>query len=93
MPPLPPGGPFSPPPQKCKIINLHIVQFLWNLKHNIFICLPIIVETKIYGKGPPYPPGASPLKIVKFFIYDAILLKFETEHSHVFTNNQYSASD
>ena len=32
------------------------------------------------------PPPLPPPK-VKFFIYGAILLKFETEHFHVFTNN------
>ena len=34
-----------------------------------------------------HPLPLPPLKIVKFFIYGVILLKFETEHFHVFTNN------
>ena len=72
--PLPPEGP-RPPSQKSKIFHI-LCDFLSNLKYNIFICLSIIIEID-------YPPGASPpLKIVKFFIYGAILLKFETEHFH-----------
>ena len=41
------------------------------------------------NKGPFTPQGLLPLplKIVKFFIDGAILLKFETEHFHMFTNN------
>ena len=31
--------------------------------------------------------GLSPLKKVKFFIYGAILLKFDTKHFHMFANN------
>ena len=34
--------------------------------------------------GRPLPPL---LKNVKFFIYGAIMLKFETQHFHMFTNN------
>ena len=36
------------------------------------------------------PPGAPPppLKKVKLFIYGAILLKFETQHLHMFINNK-----
>ena len=34
-----------------------------------------------WGLPPPH------LKKVKFFIYSAIVLKFETEHFYVYTNN------
>ena len=37
---------------------------------------------------PFFPP--PPLEIVKFIIYDAILLKFESEHFHMFTNNDFA---
>ena len=36
---------------------------------------------------PLTPPPPSPHQKFKFFIYGAILLKFETEHFHMFTNN------
>ena len=66
-----------------------IERFLSNVKNNILIRLPIIIEIDIYEQGTYYHPGASPpLKVVKFFIYGAILLKFETEHFHMFTNNK-----
>ena len=87
--PLIPRGPLSLCPSK-KSNSSFIVWFSWNLKHKIFICLPIIIEVEIYEQGPPYSPGPPPplpLKIVKFFIYGAILLKFEKEHLQVFTNN------
>ena len=40
--------------------------------------------------GPPCPPPLPPLppQKVKFFIYGAILLKFETENFHMLTNNK-----
>ena len=59
-------------------------RFWWNLRHNIFICSPIIIEIEIYDKGPP-----SLLKKVKFFIYWPILMKFETQHFHMFTTNNW----
>ena len=78
------GGPLPLPSKMSN--SLFIVRFSWDLKHNIFICLPIIIDIEINVYEPPYPPwGLStlslppPLKIVKFFIYGAILLKFETE--------------
>ena len=81
------GNPLTPrvplPPSKSN--SSFIVRFLRNLKHNNFLCLPMIIEIEIYEQGLPYPPGASPtpsLKIVKFIIYSAILLKFETENFH-----------
>ena len=51
------------------------MRFLWNLKHNIFICLPIIIEIEIYDKGPLSPPPS--LINVNFFIYWPILIKFD----------------
>ena len=36
---------------------------------------------------PPPPAASLPPQKFKFFIYRAILLKFEIEHFHVFTNN------
>ena len=44
------------------------------MKHNVFICSPIIIEIEIYDKGPPSPPS---LKNVNFFIYWPILIKFD----------------
>ena len=35
----------------------------------------------------PSPSPSPPLKNVKFFIYGAIWLKFETQHFHMFTDN------
>ena len=52
-----------------------MVRFCWNLKLNIFICLPIIFEIKIYKWLFPCP---SPSQKVKFSIYIAISLDFET---------------
>ena len=80
---LPPGGPY---PSK-KSNSLFIVRFLLNLENNIFICVPMIIEIDFYEYGPPYPPGAPPpsLKKVRFFIYCAILMKFETRHFHMLT--------
>ena len=80
--PLSPGGP-SPSTSKKSNSSL-IGRFWWNLKHNIFICSPIIIEIEIYDKGPP-----SLLKKVKFFIYWPILMKFETQHFHMFTTNNW----
>ena len=37
--------------------------------------------------GFPFPSTPPPLKKVKLFIYCAILLEFETQHLHKFTNN------
>ena len=65
-----------------------MVRFCWNLKHNIFTCLPIIIEMKIFDWGSPCRPPPI-LKKVKFFIYGAILLKLETQHLHMFTNNNW----
>ena len=39
------------------------------------------------NRGPLTLRPRSPLKIVKFFIYGVILLEFETEHLHMFANN------
>ena len=66
-----------------------MVRFCWNLKDNIFICLPIIIDVEIYKWRSPFslPKPPIPLKKVKFFIYGAILLKFETEHFYMNTNN------
>ena len=35
----------------------------------------------------PLPPPPSPPLKVKFFIYGAVLWKFETKHCYMFTNN------
>ena len=43
------------------------------------------LETKF--RFPPAPPPLS-LKKVKLFIYDAILLKFEAQHFHMFTDDK-----
>ena len=39
--------------------------------------------------GVPLPPLLlpSPPQKIKFYIYGPILLKYETEHFHMFTNN------
>ena len=74
------GAPFPPeaPPAPSKKSNsTFIVRFWWNLKHNIFICLPTIIEIEIYEwESPDLPGGPSsfPKKMVKFLIYGAILL-------------------
>ena len=87
--PLPPGGFFPPPPSKSKILHL-LCDFdeIWNTK---FSCLPIIIRIEIYDLEPPHLPGPLrfPLKKVKFFIYGAILLKYETKHLHMFANNNW----
>ena len=51
------------------------------MKQNIFICLPIIIEIKIYKWSFPFPPR----KNVKLFIYGEILLNFETQQFHMCT--------
>ena len=40
-----------PPPPLNKSNSSFIMRFCWNLKHTIFICLPIIMEIKIYKWG------------------------------------------
>ena len=47
-PALPPPRPPSPLHPKKKSNSSFIVPFLSNLKHNIFICLLIIIEIDIY---------------------------------------------
>ena len=46
-----PPGPLAPSPLK-KSNSSFIVQFWLNLKHNLFIRSPIIIEIKIYKWGP-----------------------------------------
>ena len=48
------------------------MRFCLNLKQNIFICLPIIIEIKIYKCGSPYP---SPLKNSLFIVWIGWYLK------------------
>ena len=74
------------PPQKSNFS--FIARFWWNLKNNILICLPIIIEIEIHELGPPYHPGAI-LPSLKFFICSVILMKFETKHFHMLTNNNW----
>ena len=50
-------GPF---PFLKKVNSSFIVKFWFNLKHNIFICLPKIIEIQIYEWKLPYPMGAPP---------------------------------
>ena len=121
--PFPPG--VSPLPTK-KSNPPFILRFCWNLKHNIFICLPIIIEMEMYERSPltlrgPFSPSKKSnlkqniciclpiiieIKILKWrliametlllpspsksqiFIYGAILLKFDAQHFHMFTNNK-----
>ena len=35
----------------------------------------------------PFPPTPTHLKKVKYFIYGALLLEFEIQYFHMFTNN------
>ena len=37
--------------------------------------------------GFPFPSTPLHLKKIKLFIYSAILLEFEAQHLHMFTNN------
>ena len=43
--------------------------------------------------GAPLPPGGPLLRLLlkktEFFIYGAILLKFETKHLHMLANNNW----
>ena len=82
---LPHGGPS---PSKKSNFSF-MVQFGWNLKWNIFIYLPTIIESKIYKWESLCSPPPPPPQKVNFFIYGAILLKFWTEHFHMFTNNNW----
>ena len=63
--------PHVAPPQKKKKLNSSFTsRFWWNLEHNIFLCLQIIIVIAIYEQGPLTPRGpAPPLKEVKLFIY------------------------
>ena len=63
---LPPLGPPERilPPQTWN--SSFIARFWWNLKHNIFICSPIIFYIQIYDKGPPSPPFPQKTSISSF---------------------------
>ena len=79
---------MSPPPIPQRVKFPFMVRFCWNLKQCIFTCLPIKIDIKIYGWG----YLASPPPNVKFFIYDAILLKSETRYFHMFTNDSWDSN-
>ena len=51
----------------------------------------MIVDIKIYDWGElvTLSPPPPPLKKVKYFAYGTILLKFKTEHFHMFANNNW----
>ena len=60
------------------------IIYVWDMSPYIYIYMWHMVMHR-----PPLPRGLlpSPLKKVKFFSYCAILMKFETQHFHMFTNN------
>ena len=68
------------PPLLKKSNSLFMLRFYLNLKRNIFICLPIIIEIEIYEWESTCLPGGllSLRQKDKFFIYGAILQKFES---------------
>ena len=47
-------------PSLKKSNSSFMVRFCWNLKRNILICLPIIIEIQVCEQGPPYLPEAPP---------------------------------
>ena len=58
------------PPQKSN--SLFIMWFWLNLKHDIFICLPIIIEIIIFEWRPLLPDApstSSPLKQSNFYVW------------------------
>ena len=56
------------------------------MENDIFLYLPIIIEIKTLIWRNLLP--SLTFKKVEFFIFDAILLKFESNHFHMFTINK-----
>ena len=51
-------GHLAPSPLQ-KSYSYFMVRFCWNFKQNIFICLPIMIENRIYKWGPLAPPPST----------------------------------
>ena len=83
----PPRGVFRGPPGGEGALKIELECWNFGCVLGPSFCMRGFLN--FWNRGPLKPPGALKPPTVKFFIYWTILMKFEIQHFHMLTNNNW----